>query len=419
MATASINIQKASSHAFAHNDRSDKVTYLIDDPKENECNRSASEAKSLLDQYVEEAKQYRRENGLRAMKSDTVKAVEAVVNLNAGHTLKDVEHLAARIEKEFGFRAVQIAVHRDEGHVTEDGRKEKNYHAHIVMCNLKPDGTTIQRTMKPKDMTRLQDITADELMMKRGQKGSKAVRLDHRQLKAVLRDREDLEKEIDELQKENQRHEYNFREAQKKITVLEGIDAEQKKELHRLNTEINKTKDESDKSRKIQELETKIAEVAQPAFDAPDKEQIIKIGERMQRIANVTADQIIEASSIERKGVLGTKKEIDVPTLRKNIAQVLDQHNELHKESWGILKKFGEIKEKILATAKNVIESSKTALKTIFSAKEEKSLPGEKSSALEWLKSQSRPETPEEAKERIQKVLAEQRDKKRNRGMQR
>jgi septum formation topological specificity factor MinE len=268
-------------------------------------------------------------------------------------------------------------------------------------------------------MTRLQDITADELMMKRGQKGSKAVRLDHRQLKAVLRDREDLEKEIDELQKENQRHEYNFREAQKKITVLEGIDAEQKKELHRLNTEINKTKDESDKSRKIQELETKIAEVAQPAFDAPDKEQIIKIGERMQRIANVTADQIIEASSIERKGVLGTKKEIDVPTLRKNIAQVLDQHNELHKESWGILKKFGEIKEKILATAKNVIESSKTALKTIFSAKEEKSLPGEKSSALEWLKSQSRPETPEEAKERIQKVLAEQRDKKRNRGMQR
>lgn len=413
MATASINIQKASSHAFAHNDRSDKVTYLIDDPKENECNRSASEAKSLLDQYVEEAKQYRRENGLRAMKSDTVKAVEAVVNLNAGHTLKDVERLAERIEKEFGFRAVQIAVHRDEGHVTEDGRKEKNYHAHIVMCNLKPDGTTIQRTMKPKDMTRLQDITADELMMKRGQKGSKAVRLDHRQHKAVLREREVLEKEIKELQKENAELRYAFRDAQKRISSLEGIDAEQKKELHRLNTEINKTADNGDKSRKIAELEAKIERLeAKPepvGIDAPDKEQINKIGERLQRVATYTADQIIETSSIERKGVLGTKKEIDVPTLRDNIALVLDQHNELHRETWGIIKKLNEVKEKILDGAKTVVESSKTALKSIFSLGEGKSLSEEKKGV----------ETPEEAKDRIQKFLAEQRANKQNRGMER
>lgn len=413
MATASINIQKASSHAFAHNDRSDKVTYLIDDPKENECNRSASEAKSLLDQYVEEAKQYRRENGLRAMKSDTVKAVEAVVNLNAGHTLKDVEHLAARIEKEFGFRAVQIAVHRDEGHVTEDGRKEKNYHAHIVMCNLKPDGTTIQRTMKPKDMTRLQDITADELMMKRGQKGSKAVRLDHRQHKAVLREREALEKEIKELQKENAELRYAFRDAQKRISSLEGIDAEQKKELHRLNTEINKTGDNGDKSRKIAELEAKIERLeAKPepvGIDAPDKEQINKIGERLQRVATYTADQIIETSSIERKGVLGTKKEIDIPTLRDNIALVLDQHNELHRETWGIIKKLNEVKEKILDGAKTVVESSKTALKSIFSLDEGKSLSGEKKGV----------ETPEEAKDRIQKFLAEQKVKKQSKGMER
>lgn len=413
MATASINIQKASSHAFAHNDRSDKVTYLIDDPKENECNRSASEAKSLLDQYVEEAKQYRRENGLRAMKSDTVKAVEAVVNLNAGHTLKDVERLAERIEKEFGFRAVQIAVHRDEGHVTEDGRKEKNYHAHIVMCNLKPDGTTIQRTMKPKDMTRLQDITADELMMKRGQKGSKAVRLDHRQHKAVLREREVLEKEIKELQKENAELRYAFRDAQKRISSLEGIDAEQKKELHRLNTEVNKTADNGDKSRKIAELEAKIERLeAKPepvGIDAPDKEQINKIGERLQRVATYTADQIIETSSIERKGVLGTKKEIDVPTLRDNIALVLDQHNELHRETWGIIKKLNEVKEKILDGAKTVVESSKTALKSIFSLDEGKSLSGEKKGV----------ETPEEAKDRIQKFLAEQKVKKQSKGMER
>ena len=136
---------------------------------------------------------------------------------------------------------------------------------------------------------------------------------------------------------------------------------------------------------------------------------IDKIGERLQRVATYTADQIIETSSIERKGVLGTKKEIDVPTLRDNIALVLDQHNELHRETWGIIKKLNEVKEKILDGAKTVVESSKTALKSIFSLDEGKSLSGEKKGV----------ETPEEAKDRIQKFLAEQKVKKQSKGMER
>ncbi len=198
MAKSSINIQAASSHCFAHNDRSDKVTYLIDDPKLNECSTPAAEAKQSLDLMVKAAEKYRRENGMRAMKSDTIKAVEAVVNLNASHTLADVQRLAEKIETEFGFRAVQIAVHRDEGHVTEDGRKEKNYHAHIVMCNLTPEGKTIQRTLGRDGLKKLQDITAETLGMERGKSAdiTGAKHIEHRVYKIVTKETEALQEQI-------------------------------------------------------------------------------------------------------------------------------------------------------------------------------------------------------------------------------
>ena len=163
MAISSINIQPATGHCFKHNDRSAKVTYLVDDSANNECDRNAKQAKALLLSMVKNAEKYRKENGLRAMKSDTVKTVEAVVNLNAGHTLADVQRLAEVIEKRFGFRPVQIAVHRDEGKDPQN----KNYHAHIVFCNLTPQGTTIQRTLGRDGLKELQDLTASELKMTR------------------------------------------------------------------------------------------------------------------------------------------------------------------------------------------------------------------------------------------------------------
>ena len=236
MAISSINIQTATAHSFKHNDRTDTPSYLVDSPSLNECNLGHEEAQNLLNNYVKEAEKYRKDNGLRAMKKDTIKSVEAVVNLNASHTLKDVEKLAKTIEKEFGFRAVQIAVHRDEGKDT----KNKNYHAHIVMCNLTPQGRTIQRTLGREGLKKLQDITAKELWMVRGKEGSKAERLDHKQYRAVAQEREDIA--------------YSFREYQKRITGLETENTDLKKELHRLNTQVNKG------NATVQELEKKLSE---------------------------------------------------------------------------------------------------------------------------------------------------------------
>ena len=102
---------------------------------------------------------------------------------------------------------------------------------------------------------------------------------------------------------------------------------------------------------------------------------------------------------------------IDEPTLKANLSRVLDEHNAIHKESLGI---FATVKEKILNTVKHVVESSKTALKSIFSEKEEKSSSGVKKTAMELLREDQSAkkeapyrETEAEAKERRDKWLAE------------
>lgn len=390
MAISSINIATAKAHCFAHNDRSDKVTYLIDSSKENECDRSAAEAKKLLADYITESEKNYHERVGRKIKSDTIKVVEAVVNLNAGHTLKDVQVLAGQIEKEFGFRAVQIAIHRDEGKSVKD----KNYHAHIVMCNLRSDGSTIQRTLGRDGLKRLQDITADSLIMKRGEKGSKAVRLDHRAFKVVEQEREKLKNEIDTYQKQQVqlvqqnykqdiqmmeqsreiqklKHEievYQFRETQQRISALDAS-SEEKKELHKLNTQVNKA---DDKTELLQKLEVEIKKLQDQRIvdNAPTKAEISAHRETLTNLGTYDGHKIIEASRV--KTTFGTK--LDEKELKENIDKVLNAHNQAHAKSFSLLSAFHNAKETIILGAKDLLKRTETAFKSIFMQKEEQSL---------------------------------------------
>lgn len=388
MAISSINIQTAKAHCFSHNDRSDKVTYLVDDSKENEFDRSAEEAKRLLEEYITEAEKNYYERVGRKIKSDTIKAVEAVVNLNAGHTLKDVQILAEEIEKEFGFRSVQIAIHRDEGKSVKD----KNYHAHIVMCNLRPDGSTIQRTVGRDGLKKLQDITADSLMMKRGEKGSQAVRLEHRAFKAVEQTKEMLQDKINTLEsqrsqlaKQNYRQDielleqtkvinrlnseieaYKFRDMQQRISGLDAT-TEDKKELHKLNTQVNKSEDKSELLAKLEEA-IKQLEEHKIEDNSPTKEQINTHGDTLRQMRTYTGAKIIESSKI--KGIMGEK--IDEKTLETNIDKVLEAHNSAHQKSFEIISALFKFKDSIIEGAKFIVKRTELAFKAILTPKEEK-----------------------------------------------
>lgn len=115
-------------------------------------------------------------------------------------------------------------------------------------------------------LSKLQDITADTLNMERGDPNRKAKRLNHREYKITVQTNSVKDREIEKLQLEakeasvtNEQLQYSFQAYRSKIVELTHVDVVQRRELHRLNTEINKIKmNDMIHPKKVAELESKI-----------------------------------------------------------------------------------------------------------------------------------------------------------------
>lgn len=373
MAKSSINFAKGSSHSFIHNDRAEAVEpdYLL--PVEhrlgNECNRSASEAQALFDRWFDEAKEnYQATYGQKFQGKKENGHWEAAINLNKEHTLADVERLVKEIEKETGFRAMQISIHRDEGHINERGQPIYNLHAHVDFFTFDqdtgrqlyrrsisnserqrirqdqgiPDGEPIPKhltaVMDREKLSKLQDITARELKMVRGKKGSDAVHLKPKQKRAVEKEKTQLKEQITDLTAENARLQYNFREMQKQISALEALNAEQKKELHRLNSEINKTK--GDNSAKVAELEAKLKEAQKPQHEPINASLIVKLQDEVKLLQ--LTNKALETELKETKSATVPKE----PEGRaERVGNAIEGHLETLPKSTGVSVKSTELDE--------------------------------------------------------------------------
>jgi len=255
MAISSINFAKSSGGSFAHNDRTEKEpAYLlpVEHRLENECNRSALEAQKTLEELFENAKEnYQKTYRQKFQTKFENVHWEAVINLNKEHTMKDVERLVREIEKETGFTAVQISVHRDEGRLNEKTRHPiYNLHAHVNFFTLDketgrqlyrrsisnserekirkehgiPDGEKIPKhltaVMDKEKLSKLQDITARELGMERGERGSTKVRLGHKQYRATEQEKEKLLEKIDVEQEKTNKIKERWADDKKSATEL-------------------------------------------------------------------------------------------------------------------------------------------------------------------------------------------------------
>ena len=317
MAKSSINILKNCA-GFSHNDRSEKKQpeyFLpVEFRKENEFDRNGIEAQKLLDTYIKEAKEnYKKETGQKFQ--GRVLNFEAVVNLNQNHTMEDLKKLNENIEKEFGFRAVQTAIHRDEGHI-KDGRPIYNYHAHIVFCNLDKNGKTLLKNMTKSDLSKLQDLVSDNLQMERG-KPAKETGAKHKH-HTVYR----AEKEKENLENEN------------KSLKMELVKA---KELQELNKELREELKQAAATRedyaKLEALNKDLKEKIKSK--ELTNEQLTKIiDEYKQGNAPKTNEIILNDKSIEKqeKEVLGSLKD--------------DFQSELEANKKGLLGKSYEVKLK-------------------------------------------------------------------------
>lgn len=255
MAKASINFQKTKHNSVAETTREFEAHYLL--PKEHRLeNEYWNCGKSDSQIFQDELAKASRKGGRVPKEENSL--WEAVINLNKEHRLEDVQRVAKHIEEKFNITCSRIAVHKDEGHINERGIVEYNLHAHINFVTYKDGKQNWRREhITPQNLSQLQTDIAQTLNMKRGKEGSEAIRLGHKQHRVIAKEREAKENKIFALKTENEALKYDFREYQKRITGLETENTDLKKELHRLNTQVNKG------NATIQELEKQLQEALQ------------------------------------------------------------------------------------------------------------------------------------------------------------
>lgn len=173
---SSINFKKSFAINAEHNDRTLPPSYLIDNEKGAECDRNAEQARELKGQIIAQAKEtYTSRTGQRFQ----AKTYEwsAVCNIKPDTTMDDLKRIAQHFNDKYGFQCYQIAIHRDEGHIDEDGKKQINHHAHLEFVTLdKNTGINRQRELTPQKLRELQSEVSQILQMQRGEDKRKSGR---------------------------------------------------------------------------------------------------------------------------------------------------------------------------------------------------------------------------------------------------
>jgi hypothetical protein len=136
---------------------------------------------------------------------------ESVVVCKGDTTIQQLRDYCERCHQQFGITAIQIFIHRDEGHYEVPGDRSTwipNYHAHVTWDWMNHD-TGKSCKLNAADMSKMQDMIAECLGMERG--ASKAVT-----------DREHLERNDFIIQKQENKKQQLQEETEKVADTLEN-----------------------------------------------------------------------------------------------------------------------------------------------------------------------------------------------------
>jgi len=201
-----------------------------------------------------------------------------------------------------------------------------NYHAHAVYTRYDFEkGKNIR--LNKNDMSKIQDVTADTLGMERGKHKAKIKNLEEFYTKVVNempqtttleeykkafiytskkitnRDyqRSSNHKHHNHLKDEAEKPKYDFKDMQKQITSLEELTTEQKRELHKLNSQVK-----NDKAT-IEELHLKVKTLQTTA--KIDENEVLTLRTEKEELIN------------ELQGTKNIKEELDLAQNAKNEAE--------------------------------------------------------------------------------------------------
>ena len=234
-----------------------------------------------LDQYLDSIRVMIKQKTGRAMQEKEIKYPgkggkmitrqgaspirECVVVTEKDTKLKDLLRFTKEVEKKWGIKALQVHIHRDEGHCEVPGDEKTwvpNYHAHIIW-DWMDHSTGKSIKLNADDMSEMQDMVAEALDMERGQKKSETG-LDHLEREQFIKQK--LEKEKKQLEEEKRKAQSEKDKAEKKAQ-------EAKEEAKKAVAE----KDEAEK--KAQEAKTALS-----SAESKITEKQIEIDRLKQRI---------------------------------------------------------------------------------------------------------------------------------------
>ena len=148
--------------------------------------------------------QYTDKNGKVRTRNGASPIRECVVVIEKDTKLKDLLRFTKEVEKKWGIKALQVHLHRDEGHYenpSDENTWVPNYHAHIIWDWMDwKTGKSIK--LNADDMSTMQDMVAEALDMERGQKKSETG-LDHLEREQFIKQK--LEKEKKQLEEEKRK----------------------------------------------------------------------------------------------------------------------------------------------------------------------------------------------------------------------
>src|ERR1035437_6861351 len=198
MASAtSVNVQPIKTGSEEHNRREKELDYVRTDL--SPLNESWS-TESVSAKLADIKKRYTATTG-QQMQSKATPIREGVIVIQEGTTMEHLKTFTSRCEQDFGIKAFQIHIHRDEGY---SNAKEwtPNLHAHVVFDWTTEDGKSVK--LNPIRMMHMQTILAESLNMERG-KSSDKLHLTAVQWK-IQKEQERLEKLKEETNKLNTEH---------------------------------------------------------------------------------------------------------------------------------------------------------------------------------------------------------------------
>jgi hypothetical protein len=255
---------------------------------------------------------------------------ESVVNIKPDTTMADLQKYTERVHERWGVRAIQIHIHRDEGHFEnpdDPSTWKPNLHAHIIWDWMNHE-TGKSFKLDKKDMEQLQDMAAETLEMERGQRKAET-------------GREHLERNDLIIQKQEEKKQKNQKELEAQKSEIDKL-AQASMFDKLLNSGLSPTVRKA-----MEDEEAAHREELRQAATAHDKdgkeESFIKASDSVNYISSFTK----VGNSLISSHLALKSRGYDVPYMKRPLICPYDEYKEKMAEDAAAIKESAELISKL------------------------------------------------------------------------